>query len=95
MARGEFADHLSDVGAIERAERDDAMMGARAPGRAEFRPRGREDEQRRLGASLGESLQEIKRGRIGPVQVLERQHDGLRARPGEKPRDKGRQLPLA
>ena len=45
--------------------------------------------------ALGESLQEIKRGRIGPMQVLERERDGLRARPGEKPPDKGRQLPPA
>ena len=44
MASGELADHLRDVGAIERGERDDAVMGAQAPGRSEFRPRGREDE---------------------------------------------------
>jgi hypothetical protein len=28
MASGELADHLGDVGAIERAERDDAVVGA-------------------------------------------------------------------
>ena len=70
-------------------------MRPRAPGWAELGPRRRENEQRRLRTPLGESLQEIKRGRIGPMQVLEREHDRLRARPGEKPRDKGRQLPPA
>ena len=44
---------------------------------------------------LGESLHQIERGRIGPVQVLEDEHGRLRARPGEKPRDQRRQLPAA
>ena len=95
MASGEFADHKRDVGAIEGAERDDAVVGAQAPGRAEFGPRGRENEQRRLRAALGESLHQIERGRVGPVQVLERERDGLRSRPGEKPCRQRRQLPAA
>jgi len=86
MASGEFADHPRDVGAIEGAERNDTVVRAQAPGRAEFRSRGREDEKRRLRTSLGESLQEIKRGRVGPVQVLEGEHDGLRPRGRENPR---------
>ena len=93
MASGEFADHLRDVGAIEGAQRDDAVMGAQAPGRAEFRPRCRDDEQRCLRAALGESLHQIERGRVGPVQVLEREHDRLRPRAGENPRRQRRQLP--
>ena len=54
MARGDFADHLRDLRAIERRERDDAMVRAHAPGRTELRPRRRDDEQRRLGAALGQ-----------------------------------------
>jgi hypothetical protein len=95
MASGEFADHPHDVGAIERAQRDDAVVGAQAPGRAKFGPRGRKDEQRRLRAALGEGLHQVERRRVGPVQVLEREGDRLRARPGEKPRDERRQLPAA
>jgi hypothetical protein len=56
VASGELADHLSDFGAIEGAERDDAVMGAQAPGRPEIRPRGRDDEERRRAPALGESL---------------------------------------
>ena len=77
MAGGEFVDHLRDVGAIEGAQRDDDVMGAQAPGRAEFRPPCRDDEERRLRAALGESLHHVERGRIGPVQVLERQRHRL------------------
>ena len=55
------------------------MVRPRAPGWAELGPRRRDDQQRRLRTPLGESLQEIKRGRIGPMQVLERERDGLRA----------------
>ena len=95
MASGEFADHKRDVGAIEGAERDDAVVRAQAPGRAELGPRGREDQHRRLRAALGESLHEIERRRVGPVQVLECERDRLRARPGEKPCRQRRQLPAA
>ena len=95
MASGELADHKRDVGAIEGAKRDHAVVRAQAPGRAEFGPRGREDEQRRLRAALGEGLHQIERGRIGPVQILERERDRLRARPGEKPCRQRRQLPAA
>ena len=73
MASGEFADHLRDVGAIEGAQRDDAVVGAQAPGRAKFRPGGRDDEQRRLRAALGERTA-ADRGRLG------RPNGGLRRR---------------
>src|SRR5580693_2930072 len=95
MMGREFTDHFRDLRAIERGQGDHAVVRPRAPGWAELGPRRRDDQQRRLRTPLGESLQEIKRGRIGPMQVLERERDGLRARPGEKPRDKRRQLPPA
>jgi hypothetical protein len=38
MAGGELADHERDVGAAQGAERNDAVVRAQAPGRAEFRP---------------------------------------------------------
>ena len=63
------------------------------PWRAEFRPRGRDNEQRRLRAALGEGLHEVERGRIGPVQILEGEHDRLRPRAGQQPGDHRRQLP--
>ena len=95
MARGEFADHARDLAAIERRERDDAMMRPQAPGRAELRPRRRDDEERRLCAALGERPQEIERGRVRPVQVLEREHDRLRARARQKQGRHRRQLPAS
>ena len=45
---------------------------------AEFRPGRHDDEKRRLGAALRQRPQQIERGRIGPVQVLEGEHDRLR-----------------
>ena len=68
-----------DLRAIERRERNDAVVRAQAPGRAELRPGRRDDEQRRLRAALGERPQQIERGRVGPVQVLEGEHDRLRS----------------
>jgi hypothetical protein len=95
MAGGEFADHLHDVGAVEGAEGNHVVVRTQAPGRAELGPRGREDEQRRLRAALGERLHQIEGCRVGPMQVLERQRDGLRTRPSEKPCRHRRQLPAA
>jgi hypothetical protein len=80
-------------GAIEMAERDNAVMRVHAPGRAEFWPRGRDDEERRGPTALGQSLHKIERGRIGPMQVLEREHNRLRSRFSEQPRGQRRQLP--
>ena len=93
MARGELADHSRDIGAIEGAERNDAVVRAQAPGRPELGPRGREDEERRLRAALCESLHEVERGRVGPVQVLEGERHRLRARPGQNPGGHRRELP--
>ena len=53
------------------------MVRAHAPWRAELRPRGRDHEQRRLRAALGERLHEIERSRVGPVQVLEGEYERL------------------
>jgi hypothetical protein len=77
MARGDLADHLSNLRAIERGERDHAVMRAHAPGREELRPRSCDDEEWRLGQALGESPHEIERSRISPLQVLESERDSL------------------
>ena len=39
--------HLADLRAVERRERNDAIVRAHGPGRAELRPRRRHDERRR------------------------------------------------
>ena len=70
-------------------------MRPQLPGRAEFRPRRRNDQQRRLRAALGERLQHVERGRIGPVQVLEREHQRLGAGAGEHPGGERRELAAA
>ena len=95
VALGEFADHLPHLGAIEQRERDRAVMRARAPRRVKFRARCRHDEQRRQRAAFGEAAQYIERGRIGPMQVLEREHDRLRARTRREPGENRRHLPAA
>ena len=78
MARGDLAHHAPHLRAVERRERNDAVVRAQAPVRAEFRPGRHDDEKRRLGAALRQRPQQIERGRIGPVQVLEGEHDRLR-----------------
>jgi len=69
------------------------VVRARAPGWTELCPHGRDYEQRRLRAALGERLHQIERGRVGPVQVLEDQHGRLRTRAREIPRRHRRELP--
>jgi hypothetical protein len=45
VARRYCADHARDFGALEGRKRNYAMVRAHAPWRAEFRPRGRDDEE--------------------------------------------------
>ena len=59
---------------------------------------GRAVAIRKSGAcatALGKRLQKVERGRVGPVQVLDHEHDGLRTRAGENPGRHRRQLPAA
>ena len=51
------------------------------------------DRAGRGPTALGQSLHKIERGRIGPMQVLEREHNRLRSRFSEQPRGQRRQLP--
>ena len=81
--------------AIERRQRDRAVMRAHAPGRPELGPSRRHDEQRRQRAALGDAAQHVERGRIGPMQILERQHQRLRLGAGHHPVGQRRQLPAA
>jgi hypothetical protein len=55
---GELADHKRDVGAIEGAGRNDAMVGAQAPRRSKLRPRRGEEKERRLRAAFGKRSHE-------------------------------------
>jgi hypothetical protein len=52
---------------VERRERDHAVVRAQFPGWAKLGPGRRDDQHRRLRAALGERLQHVERGRIGPV----------------------------
>ena len=89
----DLADHAAHLRAVERRERDHAMVRAHRPGRAEFRPRGGDDQQRGLGAALGEPGHEIERGRVGPMQILEGEHDRLVSSARQNPGGHRRQLP--
>ena len=88
-------DHASHLRAVERRERNNAVVRAQAPVWAEFRPGRRHDEQRRLGAAFYERPQQIERGRVGPVQVLEGEHDRLRSGPCQEHGRHRSQLPAS
>ena len=95
MPAGDLAGHAANLRAVERGKRDHAVMRAHAPGRAELGTRGRDHEQRRLRAALGERVDEVERGRVGPVQILDGEDDRLRPCAREKPGRHRRQLPAA
>ena len=89
------SNHLRDLHAIERRQGDHAMVRPHAPRRAELWPRRRDDEQRRLRPALGQTAHEIERSRVGPVQVLEGEHNCLRPCGRQNPCRHRRQLPAA
>ena len=70
-------------------------MRAHAPGRPKFRPRRRKNEERCQRALLGDAPQHIEGRRIGPVQILERQHYGLHLGARHNPVSQCSQLPSA
>ncbi len=54
MPACDLPDHFSHLRAVERRERNNAVVRAHGPGCPEFRPRGGDDQQRGLRAALGE-----------------------------------------
>ena len=80
------------LGAVKRRERDGTVMRPHAPRRPELRPRRRHDEQRRQRATLGKAAEHIERRRIGPMQVLERQHHRLNPCTRDHPAGQRREL---
>ncbi len=70
-------------------------MRAHAPRSAKLRPRRRDDEEPGLCAALAQGPQNVDRRRVGPLQILEGEHDRLRARPRQYSGDDRRQLPPA
>jgi hypothetical protein len=69
------------------------VIGAHAPRRPELRPRRRYNEQGCQRAAFGNTAQHVESGRIGPVQILECQHDGLNLCARQHPIGERRQLP--
>ena len=92
MAGGELATISRTCARSSGAKRDRAVMRAHAPGRPELGPGRREDEERRERAALGDAAQNIERGRIGPMQILERQHHRLNLGARDHPVGQRRQL---
>jgi hypothetical protein len=87
--------HVAYLRAIERRQRDGRVMRAHVPGRSEIRPGRRHDEQRRQRAWRGNAAQHIQSCRIGPVEILDRQHHWLNPRAGHYHSRQCRQLPAA
>ena len=92
---GNGADHLAHLLTIERNQRNDPMVRARRPWRAKFGARRGDDHKRRRCAAFGEHLQEIERGRVGPVEVFEGEHERLSARSRKQPGGHRRELAAA
>ena len=71
------------------------MVRPHAPRGAELRPRRGDDEQRGQRPALGQRAHEIKRSGVGPVQVLESEHNRLRPRGSQNPCGHRRELSAA
>ena len=93
--RRHFGDYALNERLAERRQRNNAMVRPQAPGRAEFRSRRRQDEERSQRAAIAERGHEINRGRVELLQVLKDEDHRLDARAGDCPFDHRRQLPAA
>ena len=92
MAGGDLTDHARDASAIQRGESNQTVVRAQAPRRAELRTGRGQQEQWRMRAAIGQRTQQVERGWVGPMQVLESEDNRLRPRPSENPGGHRRQL---
>ena len=77
VLRRNLPDHVANLGAVERGERDQTVMGTHPPGWPKLRPGSDKKEQRRQRSALGNAPQKIKRRRISPVRIFDCEHQEL------------------
>ena len=70
VERRKVADHMPHLIAVERRERNRAVVRARPPGRPGFRPTADEDKQGRQRAALGDASQHVERSSDRPNASL-------------------------
>ena len=93
VVRRKVADHMPHLIAVERRERNRAVVRAHPPGQPEFWACADEDNQRRQRAAFGDAAQHVERARIGPMQVFQREHHRLKPGAGDQDRSQRAQLP--
>src|SRR5215813_11303773 len=76
-ARRSRARPCFNVVAVEATERQGADVGKTNPRRLELRSEGEQCKDRQLAHPLDRQIEELKRGGIGPVRILERKQDRL------------------
>ena len=94
MPACDLADHPADLRAVERRERNDAVVRAHGPGRAELRPRRRHDEQ--SGACAPRSASDrMRSSEVGSAQCRSSKTSttGCVPRARQIPRRHRRELP--
>jgi hypothetical protein len=69
-AAGQMTDHRLDLRPLQAVQCDRRHVRALRPGRGQFRPIGRDDQQCRGRRLLDQHAQRFQCRRIGPVQVL-------------------------
>ena len=71
------------------------MVRPQTPGRPEFGPRRRQNEDWRPRAAVAQRLHEVDRSRVEPLQILKDENERLVAGAGDRPLDHGGQLAAA
>ena len=95
LGRRDLRDHRADIARAQPVERDLRVMRAHRPRRAELGSRRVEEQQPRGRTLFDQQLDQLQRRRIGPVQILGRDHQRLRAGGAEHPFDQRREQPAA
>jgi len=70
---------FSTVVAVEATERQGADIGKTSPGRLELRSEGEQCQHRQSAHPLDRQIEELERGGIRPLRILEREQDRLPA----------------
>jgi len=80
LAAGEVRDHLGAEPARQAIETDQRNLRTADPGWREFRPEGDDGQERKARHPLDDPVEQLARGGIGPMRVLDHQQDRLTRR---------------
>jgi len=79
LAAGDLCDQRGAVALVEAIERQHADLGLAGPWRLKLGPEGHDQQHRQAADMLDHEVEQLARGRVDPMRILEDHNHGLSA----------------